>query len=54
MNNLAAGQPLPIGLAAFECLQLSVRIHDETNGAFDITIGSLLGCWLNEDKTARV
>ena len=54
INNLAANQPLQIGLAAFECLQLCTRIYAETNGAFDITIGSLLGCWLNEDKTMRI
>jgi thiamine biosynthesis lipoprotein len=54
INNLAANQPLPIGLAAFECLQLSARICDQTDGAFDITIGPLLGCWLNEDRTARI
>jgi len=53
INNLAANQPLQIGLAAFEFLQLCARIYAETNGAFDITIGSLLGCWLNEDKTMR-
>jgi thiamine biosynthesis lipoprotein len=53
INNLAASQPLPIGLAAFECLQISARIYDETNGAFDITIGHLLSCWLSENKTAR-
>ena len=54
INNLAANQSLQIGLAAFECLQLCTRIYAETNGAFDITIGSLLGCCLNEDKTMRI
>jgi len=54
INNLADNRPLPIGLAAFECLQLSAQVYNETNGAFDITIGSLLSCWLNKDKTARV
>ncbi|MBA7648604.1 FAD:protein FMN transferase [subsurface metagenome] len=53
INNLAASQPLPVGLAAFECLQISARIYDETNGAFDITIGHLLSCWLSGNKTAR-
>ena len=53
INNLAANQPLRIGLAAFECLRLSARISAETNAAFDITIGSLLSCWLNEDETVR-
>lgn len=53
LNNLPTGQPLRIGLAAFECLQISARVHAETSGAFDITIGSLLKCWLNEDRTLR-
>jgi thiamine biosynthesis lipoprotein len=54
LNNLAANQPLQIGLPVFECLQLSARMYTETNGAFDITIGSLLDCWLNKDKTVRI
>ncbi|MHC4173720.1 MAG: FAD:protein FMN transferase [Planctomycetota bacterium] len=53
INNLPANQPLLIGLAAFECLQLSCRMYSETGGAFDITIGSLLDCWRNEDGTPR-
>jgi thiamine biosynthesis lipoprotein len=51
INNLAANQPLTIGLAAFECLLLSARVYNETSGAFDVTIGSFLNCWQNEDKT---
>jgi len=54
INNLGAHQPLPIGLDTFECLQLSAKMYDETNGAFDITIGSLLSCWLSEDKVEPV
>jgi len=53
VNNLPANQPLRLGLDAFECLQLSCRIYVETNGAFEITIGSLLNCWRNEDGTPR-
>jgi len=53
INNFPANRSLRIGLATFECLQLSARIYAETDGAFDITIGSLLSCWLNEDKTRR-
>jgi thiamine biosynthesis lipoprotein len=53
INNLPANQPLRLGLDAFECLQLSCRIYAETNGAFDITIGSLFSCWRNEDGTPR-
>jgi thiamine biosynthesis lipoprotein len=53
INNLPANEPLRIGLDAFECLQLSCRIYAKTNGAFDITVGSLLGLWRNEDGTPR-
>jgi thiamine biosynthesis lipoprotein len=53
INNLAANQPLQIGPAAFECLQLCDSLYAQTNGAFDITIGSLMDCWLSEDKTTR-
>ncbi|UCH63986.1 MAG: FAD:protein FMN transferase [Fidelibacterota bacterium] len=53
INQLSAGQPLPIGLAAFECLRLCARLNAETNGAFDITIGSLMNCWLDEDRRPR-
>jgi len=53
INNLPARQPLRLGLDAFECLQLSARLYAETNGAFDITVGSLLKCWRNEDGTPR-
>jgi thiamine biosynthesis lipoprotein len=53
INNLPANQPLQLGLDAFECLRLSSRIYVETNGAFDITIGSLFNCWRNEDGNPR-
>jgi len=45
INNLAANQPLRIGFDTYKCLRLSARIYAETNGAFDITIGSLLDCY---------
>ncbi len=53
INNLPAHQPLPIGLDAFECLKLSIRMYSETNGAFDVTVGALVKCWRNEDGTSR-
>src|SRR5574342_132589 len=53
INNLPANQPLCLGLDAFECLKLSKQISTETNGAFDVTIGPLMKCWLNPDKTLR-
>jgi len=53
INSLPANQPLQIGLDTFECLKIAVRIYGQTNGAFDITIGSLLKCWRNDDGTPR-
>ncbi|MHC4475774.1 MAG: FAD:protein FMN transferase [Planctomycetota bacterium] len=53
INSLPAGQGLLIGLETFECLELSVKMSEQTSGAFDITVGSLLNCWLNEDKNLR-
>jgi FAD:protein FMN transferase len=53
LNHLAANEPLQIGPDAFACLKLAARISAETNGAFDVTVGPLLKCWLNSDKTLR-
>lgn len=53
INNLTADQPLQIGLATFECLQLCASLYDRTNGAFDITIGSLMDCWLSEPRLSE-
>jgi thiamine biosynthesis lipoprotein len=53
INNLQAGQTLNIGLDTFECLQLSELIYKQTDGAFDVTIGPLYNCWLDENKDIR-
>jgi thiamine biosynthesis lipoprotein len=42
INILPANKPLRIGLDAFKCLELCTRMCRETNGAFDVTVGSLL------------
>jgi thiamine biosynthesis lipoprotein len=49
INNRPANEPLRLGLDAFDCLELGCRLYYETDGAFDITIGSLLACWRDED-----
>ena len=41
INALDAGQSTCVGADACECLELALRIHAETNGAFDVTAGSL-------------
>ncbi len=53
INSAGANQSLQLGLDTFECLKIAVRIYGQTNGAFDITIGSLLKCWRNDDGTPR-
>ncbi|MFC1636364.1 FAD:protein FMN transferase [Planctomycetota bacterium] len=53
INSLPANQPLLLGLDAFDCLRISEQMYVETNGAFDITIGSLLKCWRDEDGNPR-
>ncbi|MBL7187489.1 MAG: FAD:protein FMN transferase [Phycisphaerae bacterium] len=53
INNLAAGEPLLLGLDTFECLKISARVNAETAGAFDVTIGSVFQCWRNEDAAPR-
>jgi thiamine biosynthesis lipoprotein len=40
INSLGWGHPLQIGLEIFECLQTSIEMSKQTNGAFDITFAS--------------
>jgi thiamine biosynthesis lipoprotein len=40
INALAKGRPLQIGLTTFECLQISIEMYKQTNGAFDINFAS--------------
>ncbi len=54
INHLGAGEPLQLGLDTFECLKVSQRIHKQSGGAFDVTVGYLLDCWRDEDKKPRV
>ncbi|MBN2593281.1 MAG: FAD:protein FMN transferase, partial [Sedimentisphaerales bacterium] len=53
INNLPANQPLQLGLDTFECLKIAVQVYAETNGTFDISIGTLLKCWRNDDGSPR-
>ncbi len=53
INTLSANEPLRLGLDAFECLDLGCKLYEQTNGAFDITIGSLFSCWQDEDGNPR-
>ncbi len=54
INHLAAGEVLQLGLDTFECLRVSQRVHKQSQGAFDVTVGYLLDCWRDEEKRPRV
>ena len=53
INHLAAGQWARIGIHTMECLKAAARVSAETNGAFDVTVGPLVACWRNPDKSPR-
>ena len=53
INNLEPHGSTRVGLNTFECLRLSVLYWEETGGAFDVTLGSLMECWVAQDKSLR-
>ena len=53
LNRLEANCPTIVELDVLECLTVALEIYEETNHAFDITIGTLFKCLLNKDKTLR-
>ncbi len=53
LGQLSSGQRLSVSLAAWDCLSLAKRVHEETAGAFDITIGPLMHLWRADDQTLR-
>lgn len=53
LNQLSAGQSLNVSLATWDCLSLAKSLFEESNGAFDITIGPLMHLWRTEDGSLR-
>jgi thiamine biosynthesis lipoprotein len=45
VNALAARQAVRVSPPVFQLLRQAQRLHEETGGAFDITIGPLVRCW---------
>src|SRR5258708_16027016 len=45
LNARAAREPVQVEPGLFHLLDQARRIHQETGGAFDITIGPLMRCW---------
>ena len=54
INSSGVNQPVRVGLETFECLELCACLSMNTNNAFDVTVGPLLKCWSNGDKTFRI
>jgi thiamine biosynthesis lipoprotein len=48
INHLPAGRPAQLSLDAFECLAISAEMCAETGGAFDVTVGFLVDCWVDK------
>lgn len=42
INRMRAGQSLRIGIETYECLKMALMVQSQTNGAFDINVGSLM------------
>ncbi len=53
INQLKKGESARVGPDTFECIKQCAQIYNDTEGAFDITVGHLYECWLNPDKSLR-
>lgn len=45
INREAAARAVPVERSLFDLLSLCRKVYDETDGAFDITVGPLTRCW---------
>ncbi|MFN0076025.1 MAG: FAD:protein FMN transferase [Prosthecobacter sp.] len=53
LGQLKAGESILVGMAAWDCLSLAKAMHQETNGAFDITIGPLMSLFITSEGEPR-
>ena len=53
LNDAVSGETVGLGMDVFECLSRAREMYDKTSGAFDISVGALYSCWLNDDRTLR-
>ncbi len=45
INHSVPGEPVKVGLDTFTCLQVCQQLYQQTEGVFDITVGSLVDFW---------
>lgn len=53
LGQLKAGDSILVGMAAWDCLALAKAMHQETSGAFDITIGPLMHLFITSEGEPR-
>lgn len=54
INDLIPGESVKVGLDAFNCLQFCQQIYRQTQGAFDITVGTLVDWWRRQNPAGRL
>ncbi len=53
LNSAVPGQVVDLGIDTFQCLLSAKEIFEKTRGAFDISVGALYDCWLDENRELR-
>ncbi len=53
LNIAAVGQEVQLGPDTFKALTIAQQIYEQTGGAFDVTVGSLFECWLDDDRKLK-
>ncbi|HOD84006.1 MAG: Thiamine biosynthesis lipoprotein ApbE precursor [Planctomycetes bacterium ADurb.Bin126] len=53
INNAEPGKAVTVSLVTMDALKLARRIHQDSGGVFDVTVGALLSVWRNPDRTPR-
>jgi thiamine biosynthesis lipoprotein len=53
INHLKAGDWVKVGEDTLQCLLIAQQIYEQTEGAFDVTIGPLYACWRTDERTNR-
>ncbi|MDB6118208.1 MAG: apbE [Verrucomicrobiaceae bacterium] len=53
LSLLKAAESTVVDYATWDCLNLARAVYEETEGAFDITVGPLMKMWRNPDGSPR-
>lgn len=53
LNHSPSGRAVTLGMDSYACLQQARQVWEDTGGAFDVTIGSLYRCWMDDNRKPR-